>query len=229
MALLGRKLNDTAPHDNGIEMRTRPLEHLTRTDIVLIPAIYYYPGDAKLTFPVNNAQTSRSWRTGDAISQGPVLSMNSSCAKLDLDQQFIRWMSFDHSSGFRPRWGARIGNGFRLSRTLHVAQHLELEPGLRAQPHRAAGRTRGEPRNQAPLPQSARSLGPCSTQLVTIKPRYASEEELARVHSREHIARIKAMSAENGGDASVAHALRQGAASRSPSLPPAAPWRPATR
>ena len=40
-------------------------------------------------------------------------------------------------------------------------------------------------------------------QLVTVKPRHASEEELARVHSREHIARIKAMSAENGGDASA--------------------------
>jgi acetoin utilization deacetylase AcuC-like enzyme len=39
--------------------------------------------------------------------------------------------------------------------------------------------------------------------LVTVKPRYASEEELARVHSLEHIARIKAMSAENGGDASA--------------------------
>jgi acetoin utilization deacetylase AcuC-like enzyme len=39
--------------------------------------------------------------------------------------------------------------------------------------------------------------------LVTVKPRYASEEELARVHSLEHIARIKAMSAENGGDAST--------------------------
>jgi acetoin utilization deacetylase AcuC-like enzyme len=39
--------------------------------------------------------------------------------------------------------------------------------------------------------------------LVTIKARYATEDELARVHSRDHIARIKAMSAENGGDASV--------------------------
>jgi len=38
--------------------------------------------------------------------------------------------------------------------------------------------------------------------LVPIKPRYATEEELARFHGREHIARIKAMSAENGGDAS---------------------------
>lgn len=39
--------------------------------------------------------------------------------------------------------------------------------------------------------------------LVQIKPRYATEDELARFHTREHIARIKAMSAENGGDASV--------------------------
>ena len=38
--------------------------------------------------------------------------------------------------------------------------------------------------------------------LVPIKPRYASEDEIARFHTRPHIARIKAMSAENGGDAS---------------------------
>ena len=38
--------------------------------------------------------------------------------------------------------------------------------------------------------------------LVPIKPRYATEDEIARFHNREHIARIKAMSAENGGDAS---------------------------
>ena len=39
--------------------------------------------------------------------------------------------------------------------------------------------------------------------LVPVKPRYATEDELARFHARAHIARIKAMSAENGGDASV--------------------------
>lgn len=39
--------------------------------------------------------------------------------------------------------------------------------------------------------------------LVPIKPRYATEEDLARFHTREHIARIKAMSADNGGDAST--------------------------
>lgn len=39
--------------------------------------------------------------------------------------------------------------------------------------------------------------------LVPMKPRYATEDELARFHTRAHIARIKAMSAENGGDASV--------------------------
>ena len=38
--------------------------------------------------------------------------------------------------------------------------------------------------------------------LVPIKPRYATEDEIARFHTRKHIARIKAMSAENGGDAS---------------------------
>ena len=39
--------------------------------------------------------------------------------------------------------------------------------------------------------------------LVTIKPRAASEDEIARVHTREHIGRIKAMSAERGGDAGI--------------------------
>ncbi len=39
--------------------------------------------------------------------------------------------------------------------------------------------------------------------LVPIKPRSATEDEIARFHTREHIARIKAMSAENGGDASA--------------------------
>jgi acetoin utilization deacetylase AcuC-like enzyme len=37
--------------------------------------------------------------------------------------------------------------------------------------------------------------------LVAIKPRYASEDEIARFHTREHIANIKAMSAGSGGDA----------------------------
>ena len=40
-------------------------------------------------------------------------------------------------------------------------------------------------------------------QLVPIKPRYATEDELARFHARAHIARIKELSAENGGDAST--------------------------
>jgi acetoin utilization deacetylase AcuC-like enzyme len=39
-------------------------------------------------------------------------------------------------------------------------------------------------------------------QLMLIKPRYATEDEIARFHTRAHIARIKQMSAENGGDAS---------------------------
>ncbi|MBM3519316.1 MAG: class II histone deacetylase [Alphaproteobacteria bacterium] len=39
--------------------------------------------------------------------------------------------------------------------------------------------------------------------LVPIKARPASEDELARAHSRGHIARIKDMSADNGGDAST--------------------------
>ena len=39
--------------------------------------------------------------------------------------------------------------------------------------------------------------------LVAIKAQPASEDALARAHTRAHIARIKAMSAENGGDAST--------------------------
>ena len=38
--------------------------------------------------------------------------------------------------------------------------------------------------------------------LVNIKPRYATEEEIARFHTQEHIARIKQMSESFGGDAS---------------------------
>ncbi len=64
--------------------------------------------------------------------------------------------------------------------------------------------------------------------LVTVKARYASEEELARVHGLEHIARIKALSAENGGDARPSHPSARGV-SRLRSSPRAAPWRLATR
>ena len=39
-------------------------------------------------------------------------------------------------------------------------------------------------------------------ELTIIKPRPASEEELARFHTRDYIARIKRLSAERGGDAS---------------------------
>lgn len=39
--------------------------------------------------------------------------------------------------------------------------------------------------------------------LVPIKPRYATEDEVARFHTREHIAKIKSMSANGGGDASA--------------------------
>jgi acetoin utilization deacetylase AcuC-like enzyme len=39
--------------------------------------------------------------------------------------------------------------------------------------------------------------------LVPIKPRYATEDEIARFHTRDYIARIKAQSADNGGDAST--------------------------
>ena len=42
-----------------------------------------------------------------------------------------------------------------------------------------------------------------SEHLVPVKPRAASEEEIARFHSRDYIARIRALSAERGGDAGI--------------------------
>lgn len=39
--------------------------------------------------------------------------------------------------------------------------------------------------------------------LTPIKPRYATEDEIARFHTRPYIAKIKALSAENGGEASA--------------------------
>ena len=41
-------------------------------------------------------------------------------------------------------------------------------------------------------------------QLVDVKPRAATEEELLRVHTRDYLERIKALSAERGGDAGEA-------------------------
>lgn len=46
--------------------------------------------------------------------------------------------------------------------------------------------------------------------LVTIRPRYATEDEIARVHTRDHIARMKAISAAGGGDASPLSPLGNG-------------------
>jgi acetoin utilization deacetylase AcuC-like enzyme len=42
-----------------------------------------------------------------------------------------------------------------------------------------------------------------SDHLVTLKPRPATDDELARFHTRAHIDKIRAMSAAGGGDASL--------------------------
>jgi len=46
--------------------------------------------------------------------------------------------------------------------------------------------------------------------LVSLKPRYATDDELARVHTRAHIEKIHAMSDAGGGDASVFTPFGQG-------------------
>ena len=59
--------------------------------------------------------------------------------------------------------------------------------------------------------------------LVPIKSRSATEDEIARVHTRAYIARIKSLSAENGGDAGNLTPLAR-AVSKSPSCLPVAQW-----
>ncbi|MFN8186397.1 MAG: class II histone deacetylase [Gaiellales bacterium] len=44
-------------------------------------------------------------------------------------------------------------------------------------------------------------LGGLTEHLVAIAPREATEDEVLRVHTREHLERIRALSADNGGDA----------------------------
>ena len=73
---------------------------------------------------------------------------------------------------------------------------MVFPPGLTIQP--------GEHAENPETKRRFRSLLEVSgllEQLTPIKPRYASEDELARFHTREYIARIKAESAVNGGDA----------------------------
>ena len=66
-----------------------------------------------------------------------------------------------------------------------------------------------EPDQHAENPATKRRLrsilevGGLIDRLVPIAPRAAHEDEIARFHTREHIARIKAMSGERGGDAGV--------------------------
>ena len=72
-----------------------------------------------------------------------------------------------------------------------------MPPGLDVQP--------GTPYENAETKRRFRNLVEVSglvDHLTPLKPRPATEDEIARVHTREHIAKIKAMSAAGGGDAS---------------------------
>ena len=71
-------------------------------------------------------------------------------------------------------------------------------PGLGMQP--------GTPYENAETKRRFRNLVEVSgllDHLKSIKPRYATEDEIARVHTRAHIEKIKAMSAAGGGEASL--------------------------
>jgi acetoin utilization deacetylase AcuC-like enzyme len=72
-----------------------------------------------------------------------------------------------------------------------------LPPGLGVQP--------GTPYENPETKRRFRNLVEVSgliDRLILFKPRPATEDEIARAHTREHIAKIKAMSAAGGGDAS---------------------------
>lgn len=72
-----------------------------------------------------------------------------------------------------------------------------LPPGLDVQP--------GTPYENPETKRRLRNLVEVSgliDHLVALRPRAASEDEIARVHTRAHIEKIKAMSAAGGGDAS---------------------------
>jgi acetoin utilization deacetylase AcuC-like enzyme len=73
-----------------------------------------------------------------------------------------------------------------------------FQPGLTVEPDRHAENPATKRRFRGLLEVSG-LLG----KLAAIAPRPASEDELARFHSRDYIARIKAMSAERGGEAGV--------------------------
>ncbi|MGD9933078.1 MAG: class II histone deacetylase, partial [Dehalococcoidia bacterium] len=46
--------------------------------------------------------------------------------------------------------------------------------------------------------------------LVALKPRAATEEEILRIHAAEYVERVRAMSAEEGGDAGVGSPFKRG-------------------
>ena len=70
-------------------------------------------------------------------------------------------------------------------------------PGLTVQPghHYESAETKRRFRNLV-------EVSGLLNQLVLVSPRYATEDEIARVHTAAHIAKIKTMSAAGGGDAS---------------------------
>ena len=64
---------------------------------------------AKMPFPASNGQTSRFWRTGDAICQGSVLPKLPICTRTNPARLVIRWMSVQG----QPR-----GRSHRVARSL---------------------------------------------------------------------------------------------------------------
>ena len=66
---------------------------------------------AKMPFPASNGQTSRFWRTGDAICQGSVLPKLPICARTNPNRLVIRWMSVQGQPRFRSHRVARSLRG----------------------------------------------------------------------------------------------------------------------
>ena len=87
-----------------------------------------------------------------------------------------------------------------LSRALLLVRHAERG-------RVPAGGRRDRTRSHAESPATKRRLrnllevSGLLDKLVSISPRPATEDEVLRCHTREYLERIKALSAENGGDA----------------------------
>ena len=70
-----------------------------------------------------------------------------------------------------------------------------------AEPQRPAGHAYENPESKRRFRNLVEVSG-LLDHLAILKPRYATEDEIARVHTRAHIEKIKTISAAGGGDAS---------------------------